>query len=105
MEDPLEDVKNNELRLVVLELRNIKDRVIGVDKKIDEHLVTKDQLKLHVAEEFAKLDKDVLEPMKAQIQDNSVKANWAMRFVIVTLSTISLAVLGAILKTNLHISL
>lgn len=74
-----------------------------LEDKISNKLVTKDQLNLQISAAMQVLHKDIIDPMQKKIAANEIKANWALRFVIVTLSSVGLAVLGAVLKTNLGI--
>ena len=91
------------MRVVMKELSYIKDMVMGVDRKIENHLVTKDQLKLHVSEVMGNFHRSTIDPMQKKIESNEIKANWALRAIFFVLSVTGLAVLGAILKTSLNI--
>ena len=64
--------------------------LIGLVKELKETMVTKEGLKVAFSEELAEL--------KSQVQVNTIKSEWALRFVIGVLTTIGLTVLGAVLK-------
>lgn len=64
--------------------------LIGLVKELKDTMVTKEGLKIAFNEELAEL--------KSQVQVNTIKSEWALRFVIGVLTTIGLTVLGAVLK-------
>jgi hypothetical protein len=105
MDNPLEEIRDPDLKLIVLEMRNIKESVEKIDQKIDDHLVTKDQMKLHTTEQFAHLHQHVLDPMQSKLDAADTKATWALRFVIGVMTAICMGVLGAVLKNSINISL
>lgn len=101
MQEQKEEVS---LAVVLERVNSVKELVLATNRKIDDHLVTKDQLKLHVSEERIDFHKNVIDPMQRQIDATEIKANWAMRFVTIVLSAVGLAVLGAVLgKLNLQV--
>lgn len=84
-------------------MTSLANAMESLERKIEDKLVTKDQLNLQIAASMQELHRTIIDPMQKKIASNEIKSNWSLRFVIVTLSSIALTVLAAVLKTNLGI--